>query len=285
MGLRESLTKCRRSQISNALHSGSFNPDPPPEYEDAISSSEKVTTSDGFAVTHQLQIQAIGYDVDQAITGRTLENISVYRIDSNEPQYTSIRVAKNSNSCALVRSSDPRQAPLISTIYRFGPGRHPRMRILPEDINISVEEAIDNVDVRGELIEVKSASMFSRAQVFDTSFGKLEWRYGTSEEQAACDADSLLVLSRIDRVPLPDGSKSKSGTRVAQFVRNDRFRTPGSVKYSGGNGGRLMMDLRLWDNEPNTKTENAEAFIVSSCILMLKREADRFIDNHLATVV
>jgi hypothetical protein len=159
------------------------------------------------------------------------------------------------------------------------------MRILPEDASISVQEAIDNTDVRGELIEVKSASMFSRAQIFDTSFGKLEWRYGTGEEHSACGAHSLLVLSRVDRVSLPDGSKTKSGVKVAQFVRNDVFRTPGSVKYSGGNGGRLMMDLRLWDDDRNTKAEDVEAFVVASCILMMKREADRFIDNHVAAVV
>ena len=288
MGFLDSITKCRLSKPSDVWHSSPPpHSDPPPEYNDAIASLSPSSSPspNTFAVIKQLQIQAIGYDVDQALTGRTLETISIDGVDSGEAEYTSIRLTKNSNSCVLVRASDSRQAPIISTIYRFGPGRHPRMRVLPYDHHVSVQEAIDNVDVRGEVIEVKSRSYFSRAQTFDTSFGKLEWRYGTGEEHAACNANSLLIMERIDRASLPDGRRSKSGTRVAQLVRNDRYRTPGSASYSGGNGGRLMMDLRLWNDDRNASTYNVEAFIVASCILMLKREGDRFIDNHLATVV
>lgn len=177
--------------------------------------------------------------MNQALTGRRLENISVFQPESSEAEYASIRLKKNSNSCALVRASDPRQAALVSTIYRFGPGRHPRMRILPSDSVVSIEEAIKDDNVRGERVEVKSRSLVSRGQVFDTSLGKFEWRYGTDEERAACDADSLLVMERLDRVSLPGGGESKSGARVAHLIRNKQFRTPGTEKYSGGNGGRL----------------------------------------------
>lgn len=159
------------------------------------------------------------------------------------------------------------------------------MRILNPHSQVSVEDAIKNDNVSGELIEVKSRSTVSRAQVFDTSLGKFEWRYGTNEEQAACNADSLLVMERIDHVSLPGGGQSKSGARVAQLIRNDQFRTPGTKKYSGGNGGRLFIDLRMWNDDEHTSPQHVEAFVVASCILMLKREADRFIDNHLALVV
>lgn len=223
-----------------------------------------------FAPTAHLQIQAIGYDFNQAITSRTLENISVFRPGSSEAEYASIRLKKNSNSCALVRVTDP-HATLICTIYRVGPGRHPRMHIIPPSSIVSVEEAIENDNVGGELIEVKSRSMVSRAQVFDTSLGKFEWRYGTGEEKAAFNADSLLVMDRIDK-----------SARIAVFVRNDEFRTPGSKQYSGGNGGRLMIDLRMWSDD---SPQRVEAFAVASCILMLKREADRFINNQIAAVV
>jgi len=288
MGLLHSLTKCRLpNKSSNGGDSDPLHFDPPPEYKEAIASSSPSSSlsSDTFTVTDQLQIQAIGYDVDQALTGRTLENISIYGVDSKEAEYVSIRLTKSSNSCALVRASDSRQAPIISTIYRFGPGRHPKMCILPYDTHVSAQEAIKNVDVSGETVEVQSRSMFSRAQTFDTPFGKLEWRFGTGEEHAACNADSLLVMERIDRASVPDGRRSKGGVRVAQLVRNGQYRTPGSVRYSGGNGGRLMMDLGVWDDDKSASTSNVEAFIVASCILMLKREADRFIDNHLAAVV
>jgi len=285
MGLLSSTkSKLRLSRSANDLASDS---EPQPENKGAIEtdSPSSPSASDAFFATNQLEVHAIGYDVDQALTGRTLENISVSRVESGEAEYISVRPQKNSNSCALVRTSDPRQTPIISTIYRFGPGRHPRMRILPYDASVSVEEAIEDVNVRGELIEVKSRSMISRAQVLDTSFGKLQWRYGTGEEREGCNADSLLVMERIDRVLMPDGRKSQSGTRVAQLVRNGQFRTPGTQKYSGGNGGRLMMDLRLWDDDKSANVYDLEAFIVASCILMLKREADRFINNNVAAVV
>ncbi|OBT53941.1 hypothetical protein VE04_05076 [Pseudogymnoascus sp. 24MN13] len=245
MGIFSSLSKSSKSDSDM---------NPPPDY------------SNNFTPTNHLQIQAIGYDVNQALTSRTLENIFVFRPKSSEAEYASMRLKKNSNSCALVRASDP-HATLISTIYRFGLGRHPRMRILSPNSVVSVEEAIENGNVRGELVEVKSRSMVLRGQVFDTSLGKFEWRYGTREEQAACNADSLLVMERIE-------GKSKSGSRIAQLIRNE--------DYSGGNGGRLMMDLRMWNDD---SPERVEAFVVASCILMLKREADRFIDNHIAAVV
>lgn len=161
------------------------------------------------------------------------------------------------------------------------------MHILPRDATVSVKQAIDDDHQLGESIEAKSRSMISHAQVFETSLGKFEWRYGSRDERKACNADSLLILERIDRVVLSDGTKSKSGTRVAQFIRNHQFRTPGTVRYSGGNGGRLVMDLRMWNlmDRKGVDVDAAEAFFVASCILMLKREADRFIDNNLAAVL
>ncbi|GAB1321118.1 hypothetical protein MFIFM68171_11328 [Madurella fahalii] len=259
--------------------------DPPPRYSEVESNHHSSSSKDfdGFVPTATLQVHAIGYNVNQALTGRTLENISVFRPGSRDAEYVSIRLKKNSNSCALVRVSD--EATLISTIYRWGPGRHPRMRILNPHSKVSIEDAIKNDNVLGELIEVKSHSMVSRTQVFGTSLGKFEWRYGTREEQAACNAESLLVMERIDRVSLPGGEQSKSGARVAQLIRNDQFRTPGTKKYSGGNGGRLFIDLRMWNEDKHTSPQRVEAFVVASCLLMLKREADRFIDNHLGLVV
>ncbi|KAE8396912.1 hypothetical protein BDV37DRAFT_289874 [Aspergillus pseudonomiae] len=236
----------------------------------------------GFVSTATLQVRAIGYDVDQALTGRTLENISVFRSGSRDAKYVSIRLKKNSNSCGLVRVSD--QAALMSTIYRFGPGKQPQMRILNLHYKVSIEDAIKNENVRGESIEVKSHLLISRAQVFDTSLGKFEWRYGTNE-QAACNAHNLLVMERIDRVSFPGGGQSKSGARVAQLICNDQYRTPGTKKYSGRNGGRLFIDLCMCNEDKNTSPQRVEAFVVASCILMLKRGADRFIDNHLALVV
>lgn len=262
----------------------------PPDYKEAIASSYASNQSSpgGFLTTNELQVEAIGYNTNEALTGmKKLENISVYTVESGVPtpdaKYISLRPKRSSNSCALVRTTDPHQNALISTVYRWGPGRHPRMRILPRHASVSVEQAIDDDHLGGEMIEVQSRSMVSRTQTFDTSLGNFEWRYGSREEKKACDADSLLILERMDCGA--NGSRPKSGIKVAQLIRSSQFRTPGSVRYSGGNGGRLMMDLRMWQGEKHVEADAAEAFFVASCILMLKREADRFVDNNLAAVV
>ena len=51
--------------------------------------------------------------------------------------------------------------------------------------------------------------------------------------------------ARIFEGDLPGGDKAgrEVRTRVAQFVRNETFRSPGSSAATAGNGGRLMMDL------------------------------------------
>lgn len=243
---------------------------PPPGYEDAAPSA----ASSGFVSTSELQINALGYDTNQALTGRMLENITVYRVDSGQPEYISVRQKASSNSCALVKASDPGQNTLISTIYRWGLA-HPRMHLLPYGSTVSVQQAIENDNIAGEEVKVVSRKWYSRDQVFHTSLGEFTWTYGHRDERAELDADSLLVMTCADG--------SKDGVQVAQLIRNDDLRTAGSKRYSGGNGGRLVMDLRRWQGE-KTAGPGIEAFAVASCILMLKREADRFINNNIAAV-
>ncbi|OAA45781.1 hypothetical protein BBO_03422 [Beauveria brongniartii RCEF 3172] len=228
--------------------------------------------SSNFLATSSLDVHAIGYDTNQALTGKTLENISVRRAESGQTEYISLRQKKSSNSCALVRASDQDRT-LISTIYRIGPGRRPKMHMLPDTARVTVDAALHDKAIPGEEVEVKSRSFASRAQVFDTALGKFLWRYGSREEKRACSADSLLVMQRAD------------GARVAQLIRNAELRTAGTARYSGGNGGRLMIDLHEWENSDKARADGVEAFAVASCILMLKREADRFIDNTVAAVV
>lgn len=247
---------------------------PPPQYEEATPRPSS-DSPDRFVTTSELQIQATGYDMNQALTGNMLENITVERVSSGQNEYTSVRLKRSSNSCALVHASDPNRT-LISTIYRWGPGRRPKMHILPNDAVISVEQALENEKIPGEVVGVKSRTWYSRDQIFDTSLGQFTWSYADRHERHEAGADSLMVMERID-------GNSKAGVTVAQFIRNDELRTPGSKKYSGGNGGRLIMDLRMWNDE-KTAGAGIEAFVVASCILMLKREADRFINNNVAAV-
>ncbi|UQC86289.1 uncharacterized protein CLUP02_11789 [Colletotrichum lupini] len=263
--------------------------DAPPGYKEAIDSGSFVSPSDSGIIS-QLDIQAIGYDTTQALTGNKLEDIPVCRVGSGELEYTSIRLKKSSNSCALVRGSDSTQTPLISTIYRWGPGRRPRMKILAPGTTATVEEAINSDHLVCEVVEVKSRNMMSRTQEFKTSFGTFEWRYGGRDERKeASEASSLLVLERTDDAATAlagnSGKVGKHGVPVAQLVRNKELRTQGTSRWMGGNGGRLIMNLGMWADDKKTMTKDAEAFVVASCILMLKREADRFKDNTVAAVV
>ncbi|CAH0057831.1 unnamed protein product [Clonostachys solani] len=262
--------------------------DPPPYYEEVegggASSSSAPPTA--FTGTHQLQVQTLGYDTDQALSGWTFENISIYRVDRGEVEYISLRLQQTSNSCALVRGSDTHRTPLISTIYRRGPGRNPRIRILPRDTSLSVEEAINSESVPCEVVDVVSRSIISRTQKFDTSFGNFEWRYGSSaERRSEYDADSLILMERVDFVRSRDGKAGKRGVRIAQLVRNDEFRTQGTGRRAGGNGGRLMMDLSMWADERKANVKDVEAFVVATCLCMLKREADRFRNDQTAAIV
>jgi hypothetical protein len=104
---------------------GDWKSQSPPDYNEVVASdyaSSQSSFPDGFLATSELQVEAIGYNTNQALSGnKTLENISVYSVESGVPvqeKYTSVRLKSSSNSCALVHSSDPRQNALISTIYR-----------------------------------------------------------------------------------------------------------------------------------------------------------------------
>ncbi|KAI0874839.1 hypothetical protein GGS24DRAFT_326404 [Hypoxylon argillaceum] len=68
---------------------------------------------------------------------------------------------------------------------------------------------------------------------------------------------------------------------VAQLVRNETLRTPGTARSSAGNGGRLMMDLSVFDEKAR---ERAEWLIVTTAIIMLKREVDRRRAQQIAAI-
>ncbi|KAF2156342.1 hypothetical protein K461DRAFT_275463 [Myriangium duriaei CBS 260.36] len=228
------------------------------------------STANNFPATSQLHIHAIGYDDNQALIGKSLENITVYRVDTGELEYTSVRLKRSSNSCALVRGSDVNGPPLIATIYRWGPGRHPRMRIFPADTSATVEEAINSDSSDGDLVDVKGKSIFNHTQKFETPLGTFEWRDGSKQEKAASNATTLMIMERLDI--------GKDAIPVAQFVRNPEFRTAGTKKGlagEGGSGGRLLMNLTSWRDQ-KVHNEDVEAFMVASCLCMLKKEADRF---------
>jgi hypothetical protein len=286
---------------------------PPPAYESTFQESSHHHDSDseqaaGFRPTVQLSIETAGHDYSTwSWTGDLA--IPVFRLansggsgsslhDSNTPAYLSLRPKKSSNSAVLVRGDDPGTRPILSTVYRWGPGRDPRMRTFPASgPAVSLQDAVDkDKAVPGQHdggceFQVNTHWVSSRSADMDTPYGRFEWRYGRRAERKADDAamaDSLLVLEKV----MGDSSKAPR-VRVAQLVRNAEYRTRGTTRSAGGNGGRLMIDLSPWMNGGGSSggekkgahaVEEIEAFVVCGALCMLKRETDRAKNNQMAVL-
>ena len=121
---------------------------------------------------------------------------------------------------------------------------------------------------------MKGTSLLTRSQRFATSLGTFEWRYGCSKERKAVNASKLLILDKISLVALAGGKQEERRQLVAQLMRNDEFRTEGTRGSTAGNGGRLQLDTRAFTTEKGGSSE-FEALVITTCILMLKKEVDR----------
>ncbi|KAH8657681.1 hypothetical protein BX600DRAFT_551984 [Xylariales sp. PMI_506] len=130
------------------------------------------------------------------------------------------------------------------------------MRVLSPENIVSVEDAVQKAGSARE--------EFERHETFDTH--------------------SLLILERIDDADSEDAKTAENKTRIAQLVRNDELRTPGTTKNTAGNGGRLMIDLGDWNKGNGCELKDVETFIIASCIGMLKKEVDRMRGNQVAMI-
>lgn len=103
-------------------------------------------------------------------------------------------------------------------------------------------------------------SLLSRTVAFSCTYGTFEWRYAGKQERKE-GVNNLLVLERV----------GEEGTvRVAQLVRSEETRSPGSSSSSAGNGGRLEMCLEGEDGRVVSAV-----VVVSTVLVMLKKEVDR----------
>ncbi|KXJ87382.1 hypothetical protein Micbo1qcDRAFT_167732, partial [Microdochium bolleyi] len=171
----------------------------PPAYESTFDESSHHHDSDseraaGFRPTVQLSIETAGHDYStMSWTGDVA--IPVFRLDNSNttPAYLSLRPKKNSNSAALVRGDDPGARPIMATVYRWGPGRDPRMRVYPATgPAVSIADAVDKdkpvPSDGGSEFPVNTHWMSSRSADMDTPYGRFEWRYGRRAERKADDA-------------------------------------------------------------------------------------------------
>ena len=276
-----------RSSIAslNNIHTESE----PPAYSDGIR----------FTPTVQLQIQTLGKAALSFPIPTRPDPIPVYAVgsdgtvlDSQTPVYFSLRRSRGASSCVLVAGDDAEQKHLSTTSYRWGPGKPPRVSLLPPSSGPPVqggarssrssadEEEEDVEAVAWDSFELTSRGFTTRAIRFRTRLGTFEWRYASRKERKAAGIDSLLVLDRVVRVfnsataPNAKDKEEEIRTPVAQFLRNAELRTPGSRGSSAGNGGRLRVDLSLWQ-DGKEDAEMVRIMAVTTCIGMLKKEVDR----------
>lgn len=272
---------------SMASATSSLSSSSPPVYEEA-SSSAAGSGSTGpsgttFKPTKSLQVENKGLPVIALPLPPRPYPIEVYAVGDSgilsSKAYQSVRPTRGSGSCILFRGDPAAGAePICTTIYRFGPGRPPKIRLLGPNSDIDFSRLGED---KGELaageeeFEVLSRGVTTRAVSIRTHLGTFLWRYAGKAERREFGADSLVVMDRVTTVALAGGKTEERYRRVAQLVRNKAFRTAGSGRSTAGNGGRLMMDLSEWDVDRKGEREQMEALILAGCICMLKKEMDR----------
>ncbi|KID91565.1 hypothetical protein MGU_01535 [Metarhizium guizhouense ARSEF 977] len=239
-----------------------------PAYDEAVSlQPSSAAAAACFRPTHTYQVESEGHPLLALPLAPRPSPIGVFAVRPDGSlgplAYQSLRHARCSGDSVLVRADDPLAlAPLCSTTYRFGPGRPPRIQLHGEL-------------ARGcEAFEVTGEGVCTRAHTVRTHLGTLRWRYAGRRETRAAGASSLLVMERVTSVATPGGGTAERRRRVAQLVRSEALRTPGTTRATAGNGGRLLMDLGEWAGG-KAEERAAEVLVLSSCLVMLKKEIDR----------
>ncbi|KAI0513173.1 hypothetical protein F5B22DRAFT_276857 [Xylaria bambusicola] len=260
-----------------------------------------------FTPTKQLQIQTQGKNLLSFPTPTRPDPIPIFTLTPSghldRPLYLSVRPNHRSGSSFLTYGDDETQSPLTTTTYRFGfgPSRRPVVVLgdptrnpplsrshsdsLSDDQSHEEDSNADAAEPQG--FEIAGKNLFTRAIRFAVpGLGTFGWRYGNAEERASYAADSLLICelytpSPSNSIAKKEKENTKTGTRIAQLVRNETYRSPGSSRSSAGNGGRLMLDLSPFEEK---RRERVEWLVVTTAVSVLKREVDRRRAQQIATI-
>jgi hypothetical protein len=167
-----------------------------------------------------------------------------------ELAYVSNRQKPSSGNAIL---SDANGKALISSEYLFGPGRDPKLLYLNRDVDAE--------------IKVKGKWTSRRQEFAIPNRPTLSWRYTREVDPSASNTKgkkrAFLVLELAN-------SKKGEGVRLAQLVRNDESRTPGTKSCHAGNGGEIVLDEKAM-----LSLGVGEDFVIATCLMMLKKEIDR----------
>ncbi|EEP81889.1 predicted protein [Uncinocarpus reesii 1704] len=234
----------------------------PPSIASSITSAETAVESTGtafpFTPSKSLFINSHGIRLVRLPVPSSELEINIHRSDGSVA-YTSKRDKRCSGDATL---STPETGDMLKTIYFFGPNRDPVIRPISKTVELDDEPESSN-EATG--LEIKVTSRWkSRTQYFTTLYGdSFQWRYVRCDDpQLGCK--KLLVLEKLD-----NNNPNSVGRRIAQLVRNEQTRPPGTTKTTAGNGGELVLDADAMGVEID------EALVVATCLLMLKKEVDR----------
>lgn len=170
-------------------------------------------------------------------------------------------------------AEDETETGIASTTYRFGPGHPPRVKIGRDD------------EVDADVFEIIGNGLLTRSIHFESrKWGRFEWRYAGKRERGTIaivegretKLNNLLVLEKV--VKRENGKEQR--VKVAQMVRSEGTRTPGTKESYAGNGGRLEMCLR--DEEGRELLD--EVSVVVTVLVMLKKEIDRLRATQIAII-
>ncbi|KAK5173825.1 uncharacterized protein LTR77_002506 [Saxophila tyrrhenica] len=189
-----------------------------------------------------------------------------------QPLYISRRIHKWRNNSVL---SHAHEGDIISTTYRFGPYREPKIRYLQssEAFGSDVKSAAAGTDTGGDdegsplalkihtsLVCLSTSTSLSSATDPTRTY---KWKY-TRTKTIIDGKLRVMVLFAAGAA----ASTSSDGEAIAVLVRSSSTRTPGSSRWGQGNGGQLYISQ-------SAGQYMEESLIVASCILMLKKEIDR----------
>jgi len=212
------------------------------------SSSSTLLDDTSFQPGPTLYIAAQGIRVFRFPLPSSELEIAIYRNDGSLA-YTSTRAKKSSGNSVL---RDPNVGNLVSTTYFFGPCREPVLNLLqaPEK---SDEEA-NTIKIQGKWTSRSTAFIMGDGKVF-------EWSYAHTKDKQGKKVNLVVLREQVS------DPKTK-GRILAQFVRGEETRTPGTKSCTAGNGGQLVLDQ-------DATSVLDEAVIVATCLMMMKKEIDR----------
>ena len=224
-----------------------------------------VTAPSNFTITKTVLINARGIGLLRLPLPSSELEIPI-STSEGELVYVSTRAKKCSGNATLYNANGKA---LVASKYLWGPGRDPKMRVLSEG-------AQEEISVKGKWT--------SRSQDFLLPSGQvMTWRYTREIDSSPANVKNKKWTSLVLEVPdsrreMGDGKKADT-VRLAQLVRNEESRTPGTKKCDAGNGGKIAID------EQAMKSVGVlEEIVIASCLMMLKKEIDRRVTAQMLTL-